>query len=103
EWLELCLADPACRPIAWGHAWNHGGWKQEYVPDLAFDAHGRARLLRPLRPLALEASAPGFRRTSFGPFEPAALGAELVLTLQPGECVRGRVTCAGRPVAGAAL
>jgi hypothetical protein len=101
RWLELRLVDSEGRSIAWGNVWSHSGVSP--LPLTPLGREGRGRIPRLSYPLELEASAPGFRQARFGPYSPEELGDELVLVLQPGGFVRGRITSGGRPVKGARL
>ena len=106
EWLEVVLADASAdgAPIPWG--WVRGfadGRLEGAIPMTQADHAGSLRVPRPLGQLRLEAFAPGFRTQRFGPFDPARLGRRLVLSLERGQAVTGRVVHRGRPVAGARL
>jgi hypothetical protein len=96
SWIVLRLVDAVGRAVPWGHVRlegvQHDGGRE-----------GSVRIERPDEPFRVEVSAPGFRPETLGPLEPPPPGAELRLTLQPGQSLRGRVVHRGRPVAGARL
>lgn len=95
-WLTVRLEDERGDSIPWGHV-RHA--ETGRMHDTGRD--GFVRLPEPSKSFRLEGSAPGYRTELFGPFEPEAAEDELVLTLRPGQALRGRVLFQGRPVAGA--
>jgi hypothetical protein len=99
--VEVRLRDERGASIAWGNVWSIGG--DSHVPLTPLGEHGVGRFPFVGREVRLEADAPGFARTRFGPYgrEIVATGLELVLV--PGGFVRGRVTSSGRAVKGARL
>ncbi|MSR61515.1 MAG: carboxypeptidase regulatory-like domain-containing protein [Planctomycetes bacterium] len=105
DWVRIVLRDTEKRPAPWGHAkgLKDGRDARNIFPPLDANAEGVLWIQRPLERFGVETRAPGFVTQTFGPFEPYELGDELVLTLERGQALRGRVTCAGVPVAGATL
>lgn len=104
RWLEVAVTDTDGAPLPWSSVRGEvEGVLYGAIPMRQADERGVLRLLRPRQPFRLEAFAPGYRPASFGPFDPAALGARLELALQPGQAVAGRVTHRGRGVPGARL
>ncbi|MEM7308260.1 MAG: carboxypeptidase-like regulatory domain-containing protein [Planctomycetota bacterium] len=101
RFTELRLRDPDGAAVSWGHVRSH-----DAVPQLTLtptDEAGGLRIQVPQRPFTINAYAPGFRTERFGPFDPAAVGDTLTLTLIPGEAVRGTVIADGQPVEGARI
>ena len=90
------LQDAEERAIPWGHitVLDQGGG-----PIFDTGRAGEVRVPLPEEPFRLQGSAPGYRSENFGPFDPATT--ELVLTLRPGQVLRGVVRHAGRRVGGA--
>ena len=64
-------------------------------------ADGLVRVQRPIESFELGAWAPGFLPRELGRLDPANLGAEIVVKLEPGPALRGRVIAGGAPVSGA--
>jgi RNA polymerase sigma factor (sigma-70 family) len=65
------------------------------------DSDGVARIAVPSYPFVLQASAPGFRAETRGPFDPQSPPERVEFELQALPVLRGRVVAAGEPVAGA--
>ena len=101
RWLEVRLIDGDGSPIPWGHV--QARESRPRIPTTALGREGRARVLLPLEPFAIEGLAPGYRTSSFGPFDPVALDGTLELTLAPGQAVRGNVLFRDSPVVGASI
>jgi len=96
EHLPVRLVDADGRAVPWGQVEFQGRLRPA-------GREGLVRLLRPESPFHLRVFAPGFRTVSLGPLEPPPVGEELVVTLHPGQALRGRVEHAGRAVVGARL
>lgn len=75
----------------------------ESIPARRVDDDGRARLRIPPMTFYLDVTAPGFGVAQFGPFEPFAVHDPLVLSVERGPCLVGRVRSEGRAVAGASV
>lgn len=101
--LAVRLEDPGGAPIPWSHVRMHAESEDwSWTPGLvALGETGAGRVFLPKASFRLEALAPGFRTEVFGPFAPESVADPLVLVLQPGQAVRGRVVAAGRGVANA--
>jgi RNA polymerase sigma-70 factor (ECF subfamily) len=105
RWIELAVRQPDGAAPA--------EFRVRTIPLLASGARGypleaeghegHLRLAVPLDRFALEVDAAGFARALLGPFEPESAPAELTCALEGMPGLRGRVTFAGNPVAGARL
>ncbi len=92
--IEVRVQDARGEPLAWASVRAYGGLVE-------LGRTGRGALELPRTAFSLQAFAPGYRSQTLGPLEPAAVEDPLVITLEPGQAVRGRVTSDGRPVSGA--
>jgi RNA polymerase sigma factor (sigma-70 family) len=113
--LELVLGEPRCIELAVASASGEAVEEFRVLVRRVFPNGARAwprtfdgsagslRLGLPIDPFALEVEAPGFARADLGVIEPEHAPRELACRLEPLPGLRGRVTHAGAPVAGARL
>lgn len=92
--IAVVLQDTHGAPIPWGSVRAHG-------PLVELGRSGRGRFTLPRTRFSMQAFAPGFRRQDLGPLDPPQVEDPLVITLEPGQALRGRVTFEGRPMRGA--
>ncbi len=104
-WLTVFVRDGPGQPIPGARV--HGFEVDEDLNELlpipvqTSAEDGSLRIPKPRRRFRLQAEAPGFRRKESDSLDPSTLTDEVVLTLEPGPALRGRVLSTGEPVSGA--
>ena len=101
EWIDLIVVDERDQPLpsySVGLAFVGG---EDFETVGRPRPEGRARVLVKALPFLVHLSADGRIRRELGPFDPSHHPRDLKVTLPPLALVRGRVTSAGQPVAGA--
>ena len=103
--LSVRMVDGAGAPVAWGHVRLEIQTRPWPVtaPLLPLGQEGRSEMRRPEAGFTLEGFAPGYRRESFGPFDPTSVDETLVLTMRAGGTLVGRVVHDGAAVSDATL
>lgn len=102
--LDVVLEDSSGARVAWGHVRGRLTHSNLFptIPMTPTGEDGVARIPYPRGRFELSAFAPGYRtKTLVG--QPDDLDSTLIVTLEPGQAVAGRVLHEGRPVGGAAI